>query len=70
MRGQPREHLLLAWAGILQQQEEEDGEQSPSTPPQLQHAAEALWSVCAGASLVSCQASTPKQLHESEAEQL
>lgn len=57
MRGHPWEHLVEAWAGILQQQEDEYGVQNPSTAPQLRKAAEAMWSVCAGATLVSCQQS-------------
>ena len=55
MRGHPHEHLVEAWAGILQQQEEDDGRQSLSPLPQLRYAAEALWNVCAGATLVSCR---------------
>ena len=56
MRGHPREHLLQAWAGILQQQEG-DGLQQPQSIEDLQHEAEALWSACAGATLVSCHTS-------------
>jgi hypothetical protein len=46
---------MEAWVGILQQQEEDDGKQSLSTLRQLRYAVEALWSVCAGATLVSCR---------------
>jgi hypothetical protein len=55
MRGQPREHLLQAWAGVLQQQ----GQRARWQPPTLAHSrrrAEALWAACAGATLVSCGA--------------
>jgi hypothetical protein len=53
MRGQSQEHLLQAWAGILQQQED-DGLQDPPTLVQTQHSAEMLWNACASATLVSC----------------
>lgn len=55
MDGHPQEHLLETWEGILQQDEEEDGEQRPSTPAHLRHRAEALWSACEGAALLSCE---------------
>jgi hypothetical protein len=54
MRDHPREHLLLVWAGILQQQGD-DGMQHPPLPAHWQHRAEALWSACAGATLLSCR---------------
>ena len=49
LRGQPREHLLQTWIGILQQDEEGVG-----TPASLRSKVEQLWSECAGATLVSC----------------
>ena len=51
---QPQEHLLQIWAGILQQEELEDGIDSPSTPARLRCRAEKLWSDCANAALLSC----------------
>jgi hypothetical protein len=54
MRGHPQDDLLLAWAGLLQQQQEDRGEQRPASPAQLQRMASALWTSCAGATLLSC----------------
>jgi hypothetical protein len=54
LRGQPQEHLLQTWAGILQQQEVKNGIRSPSTLAGLCCKAKELWSECAGATLVSC----------------
>jgi hypothetical protein len=62
MRGHPRDHLLQAWAGILQQQEEDGGVQQPSSPERLQKAAEALWKACASATLLDAHASD-RQFH-------
>ena len=54
MRGHPQEHLLVIWAGILQQQQDQRGEQRPDSPAQLRRRALALWAACAGATLLSC----------------
>lgn len=54
MRGHPQEHLLEAWIGILQQEEENNGKLRRSTQAALRHKAAALWSACASAALVSC----------------
>jgi hypothetical protein len=54
MRDRPREHLLRAWAGILQQRQEDDGEQHPVLLAQLQFKVTAMWTACAGAALLSC----------------
>ena len=53
MRGRPQFHLLSAWAGVLQQQEDAIGEQHPASLVQLQRSAVALWMACAGAALVT-----------------
>jgi hypothetical protein len=54
MRNHPRTHLLVVWAGILQQQQNDSGEQRPAAPPQLRRMALALWTTCASATLISC----------------
>lgn len=53
MCGHPRDHLIQAWAGILQQQEEQIGVLHTSSPLRLQCTAEALWKVCASATLIT-----------------
>jgi hypothetical protein len=63
MRSTLREHLLLVWAGILQQQQDERGEQRPDSPAQLRRMAVSLWTACAGATLISCH--TPSREHYS-----
>ena len=56
MRGHPQEHLLQAWAGILQQQHDDKGEPRRASAAQLRRMAVALWTSCAGATLLSCEA--------------
>jgi hypothetical protein len=53
LRCHPREHLLQAWVGILQQQEEENGVQRPSLQDKLRSDVEKLCDDCAGATLVT-----------------
>lgn len=53
MREHPRDHLIHAWAGILQQQEEDRGQRHPSSPEKLQDDAEGLWNGCISATLVT-----------------
>ena len=53
MRGHLQEHLLLVWAGILQQQGDNGLRQAP-TPAYWRRRAEALWTACARATLVNC----------------
>ena len=54
MHGHPQEHLLQAWAGILQQQQDDNGEQRPAPLAELQRRAMELWTVCASAALIAC----------------
>lgn len=53
MRGHDRDHLIQAWAGILQQQQQARGELNLSSPTGLQKKAERLWDDCASATLVT-----------------
>ena len=52
MRGCPQEHLLQAWAGILDQQQIANGEQNPASLAQLRSVAMELWTACTGAALI------------------
>jgi hypothetical protein len=58
MCGHPQEQLLQAWVGILQQQEEQDGVLRPSSLAKQRRKAEALWSTCAAATLISWRTSS------------
>lgn len=53
MRGRPREHLLQAWTGILQQQQEDGLPLHPDKQEQFRVRADALWNACESATLVS-----------------
>ena len=56
MRGHPQEHLVLVWAGLLQQENRPDGLRPAREFVYWRHKAEDLWTACASAALVSCHA--------------